>query len=645
MGRWNDDPRLTGRQNPITRRRFFGLTGGAVASAILAACGGGNAGTYGDGQSTSQAGGTTPTSSSGQQTGGTPAASGSTASGGGKEFHGAWPYQVPPAGHFNLLEGVTQGILGSASGGPFSIYADLVLSPMAMYYWKEQDWLPLLAEEWSFEEGSDEFVVTLKSGLKWSDGSPLTSKDVVSTFWAIRALRNVVWSYIDNVQADDESTVRFHMSKPSTVVERYVLKVHIVSDAHYGEFANRVRELFEGGGDIDAPEGQDLLKEIQNFRPEQVLASGPFNFDYGSITNARLTLVKNATGLNADQVQFGTIVLFNGETPDVTPVVLAKDVDYATHGFPPATEKAFQEQGLRIIRPPVYTGPALIFNLDQLPEFKDKRVRQALAYAIDRNQNGTVALAESGKGVQYMAGFSDIAVPGWISESDLQKLNRYEQDPAKAEELLTAAGWTKSGDTWQTPEGKNAEYEILFPAEYADWSASAQNVAEQLTAFGIKVTPRSVTFSQQPIDVDKGNFQLALQNWGSSSNPHPHFSFVTDLFTHNIPIAANQGGKGMAFELKQQTDALGEVDLEQLVVDAALGLDEQAQKERVTTIAIAFNELLPMIPLFERYGNNPVLEGVRVQPWPADDDPIYLNAPYGDNFCVMMLLTGDLKPV
>jgi peptide/nickel transport system substrate-binding protein len=93
---------------------------------------------------------------------------------------------------------------------------------------------------------------------------------------------------------------------------------------------------------------------------------------------------------------------------------------------------------------------------------------------------------------------------------------------------------------------------------------------------------------------------------------------VADLFTHNIPIAVNQGGRGMGFELVQETDAFGQVDFEQLVVDSALGLDEEAQKQQVTQIAIAFNELLPMIPLYERYGNNPVLEGVRVQPWPAD---------------------------
>jgi len=611
-------PRDSQRQSslhraPLSRRRFVGASSATAVGLILAG----------------QAG---PGGVSAAQTG-------------GAEYHGAWPFQVPPAGHFNHLEGVTNAVLGSAGGGTFSPYADLVVPTMGLYRWKDAEWIPRLAETWAFEPDSQEFVVTLKSGLMWSDGSPLTSQDVLSTVWATRALRNVVWNYIDGVEATDEFNLRFHMSKPSTVVERYVLKMHIVADAQYGAMATTVRDFFEAGGTMATPEAETILDELQNFRPEEILASGPFNFDYSSITNAQMTLVKNDNGLDADVVGFDRVVLYNGETPDITPVVLAQDVDYATHGFPPATEQAFMQQGLRIVRPPTYTGPALYINFDKLPEFNDKKTRQALAHAIDRAQNGQVSLLESGVAVDLMAGFSDTTVPNWLSEEDQGKLNKYELDQAKAEQLLTEAGWTKNGDAWQTADGKPAEYEILFPAEFADWSASATNVAEQLSAFGIQVTPRSVAFTQQPIDVDTGNFEMAIQAWGIGSNPHPHFSFVQDLFTHNIPIAANQGGKGIAFPLQQETDAAGAVDLEALVLNAAEGLDEAAQKEQVTQVALAFNELLPIVPLFERYGNNPVLEGVRVQPWPADDDPIYANALYGDNPGVVFLVTGVLKPV
>jgi peptide/nickel transport system substrate-binding protein len=192
--------------------------------------------------------------------------------------------------------------------------------------------------------------------------------------------------------------------------------------------------------------------------------------------------------------------------------------------------------------------------------------------------------------------------------------------------------------------GEEARFELSFPAEYADWSASGTDAAEQLTNFGIICEPRAVSFTQHPIDVDMGNFELAIRGWGSSSNPHPHFSYTTAFYTHNT-LAVNNGGEGIAFDLNQETEVAGAVDINQLVVDSALGLDEQAQIENLTTIAQVFNELLPKIPLFERYGNNAALEGVRVAEWPADDALILQNSPYADGIPTILMLTGELPPV
>jgi peptide/nickel transport system substrate-binding protein len=254
-----------------------------------------------------------------------------------------------------------------------------------------------------------------------------------------------------------------------------------------------------------------------------------------------------------------------------------------------------------------------------------------------------VSLAESGIGVQYMAGMSDNLVEAWVNADAVETLNQYAYDVDAAAALLEEAGWTKDGDVWTMSNGEEARFELIFHAEYADYSASGQDVAEQLTNFGIAVEPRAVTFTQVPIDIDKGDFELAINGWGSSANPHPHFSYTTAFFTNNT-LAVNNGGDGIAFDLNQTTEVAGDVDLDQLTVDSALGLDVEAQKGNLTTIAQVFNELLPKIPLFERYGNNAALEGVRVEAWPADDDPILKNSPYADGIPTMLMLTGGLAP-
>jgi len=552
----------------------------------------------------------------------------------GGELHTAWPYQAPPTGHFNTF--VTDAIT-------LGIYQALMEPPLFFYMWADDDWMPVAGETWEF---SDETTlrVTLKEGAVWSDGSAFTSQDVVDTFDIVRLQNLAVWRFLESVEAVDETTVDFHLLEPSTTVPRRVLReTFIRPSSTYGEFAQRVRDLVEGGMNSESAEWQALLDEFNAFRPEDMVVLGAFKIDQESITESQMIVNKVPTSFMADWVKFDRILNYNGETPDVTPLVLAGDVDYATHGFPPATESEFIAQGIRVIRAPLYTGPALYFNHDvhpfELPEF-----RQAVAYVIDRDENGFIALAESGRRQMWMTGFSDNLVENWLTDDTKAKLNQYDYDTAAAEELLTGLGFTRDTDNvWKDETGKRLEFELTAPAEFADWSAAAENVAEQLTEFGIATTFRGVNFQQHPVDVRNGDFELAIRDWGAG-NPHPHFSYNTNFNSYNFTggeVLATTG-PGMNFELTQPT-SMGELNLGELTDQAGLGGSIDDQREIVNTLALAYNELLPQIPLWERYGNNPAPE-IRVSGWPADDDPIYQNGPYGDPFFTVMLLNGTLTP-
>ncbi|MGN6483435.1 MAG: ABC transporter substrate-binding protein [Thermomicrobiales bacterium] len=648
----------------LSRRRFAGASAGTLAAAMLA-------------------GGPLPLG----------AGRVVMAQDGGKEFHGAYPYDgAPPTGNFNSF-----ATSGNILQGPSTVYGDLIIEPLAMFYWEAQTWEPLLATDWAFIKSSgsatpaaspaaspaseaspvaatkltavdpawfdgttavagkaaeaaptdaDTFVVKLREGTVWEDGTPITTKDLVDTVWCLRIMSNVVWNFISDAYAIDDQVAAFPMSVPATVVERYVIRQSNPRPSSiFGDWAQKARDLFESGKSIDDDEGKQLLDEFNKFRPDKVIASGPFTIDIPSITDAQMSLVKNPKAWNVDKVAFDKIVNYNGETDTITPVVLAKEIDYATHGFAPASEKQMIAEGIRILRPPTYGGAAFYMNFGTLGDaFGDKKVRQGLAHAIDRAQNGTVSLGDSGVPVKYMAGFSDNNVPKWMAEGDIAKLNTYDKDDDKASALLQEAGWKKDGDTW-TPPGSKTSFELTFPAEYADYSATGADLADQLNAWGIQVTPRAVTYTQVYIDWDKGNFDCGIGGWGASSNPHPHFSFVVPFLTRNYPIAKNNGGKGIDFPLEQDTDVAGKVDIEALVIDSARGLDVEKQKSQVSTIAEVFNELLPCVPLYERYGNNAGLEGVRVKAWPADDDPMLKQSPYGDGIPTLLMFTGKIEAV
>lgn len=575
------------------------------------------------------------------------------------EFHAAWPYLDPGAGgHFNHF--VTNSILT-----PPNIYGDLMFAPLGMQYWANNEWLPLLAESWSFIRtnheaatpssssndesesdiaNSDTLQVVLRQGVMWSDGNPVTSRDVIDTFDILRLQSNTVWDYLSSIEELDDHTLNFYMSSPSTVVERYVIRRSPLPSAIYGEWAQKARDIIASGKQPEDPEWTQLNEEFNAFRPTTLIVNGPYTIDIDSVTNAQFSMPRNPDSYWAANAKFDRIVNFNGETDTISAVVLSKDIDYATQGFPPATEQSMIDAGIRILRPPVYNGPALLINFGKLAHFADKRVRQALAHAIDRDQTAVVSHGQSGIGVRYMTGFSDNLVPTWLADDVASQLNPYEYDQEKAASLLEEAGWTKDGDWWKDPSGQVAEFDLTFPTEYARQSAAGIDIAEQLTAFGFNITPRAITFTQIGPDIEEGRFDFAIQTWGNSSSPHPHYSFVADFFTFNA--RTDQPGKrGIDFPLQQDTDALGQVDIDQMVVESGEGMDSEAQRKRVAELAQVFNELLPKLPICESLGNNAALEGVRVQSWPADDDPLLKNSPYADGIPTMLIYTGDLVPV
>ncbi|MGH2490978.1 MAG: ABC transporter substrate-binding protein, partial [Candidatus Limnocylindria bacterium] len=382
-----------------------------------------------------------------------------------------------------------------------------------------------------------------------------------------------------------------------------------------------------------------IRAELAALRPTTPPAIGPYKIDPASVNEAQLTFVRNTGGLFTDQVNFDKVVIYQGETAAVTPLVLAGDIDYATHGFPIATEKAFQDAGIRILRPPAYSGPALVFHWEKAAAFQDKRLRQAIAHAVNREELAKITFNAASQ-QKFMAGIPDEIVPLWIDETNQKKLNAYAFDQKKASDLMTAAGYAKGSDGIWAKGGTKLEFELYFPSDFADWSASADYLQKSLNTFGIKITPRGAIRSQQLPDVNDGKFQLALMGW-AIGNPHPQGSYVQDLRTHNTTPA----GGGYKYPLKQTTDVAGAVDLNALIDEMGVGFDTNAQKAAVTKMALAFNELLPVIPLAERFGNNPLNEKARVAGWKPDGDKVYKNSFGTDNFTVLMIMDGTLYTI
>ncbi len=322
-------------------------------------------------------------------------------------FVGAWPYPAPNVAHYNTF------VTNMVSFG--TLYNDLIRLPLAIYLWAEGKYMPVLATDWYFlpKDNPGYFFVTIRNDAKWSDGSPVTAKDVWATFEVGYLVGWGVWRYISDVQIMGDYTVMFRLSKPSLIAERLILRTEIRDYKTYGEWAEKVAQLRKAGKDRKSEEMKKLLMEFRQFRPKEMLADGPFMLDPNRYTEAEAYLVRNPYYFDKDTVKIDEIKIVNGETAVITPLILAKEIDYATHAFPPAVEKQFIAQGIRIIRAPTGSGPAIVFNHAIYP-FNIPEFRKAIAYAVNREECGYVSMGKSGIPVKLMAGMSDNLAKVWL---------------------------------------------------------------------------------------------------------------------------------------------------------------------------------------------------------------------------------------
>ncbi len=493
---------------------------------------------------------------------------------------------------------------------------------------------------------SNVLTVKLKPGLKWSDGSAMTAKDIVGSYDIMWAQGYSVWSYINDVKAVDDVTIDFYITTASPRALRLILRSNQpVAYSEYGKWMDQFAQFRKDGKATDSDEVKKAVDDLLAYKPTTApVVYGPYNIDPASVTEAQMTLVKNPTGYNADKIDFSSVLIYFGETAASLPLVLSNEVDYSTHGYTASdVEQISAMPDMKVLSGPTGTGPGLWFNEAVAPLDK-KEVRQAFAYIIDREENAKVAMGPAGKAIEYEAGFTDLGVKGWLTADTIAKLNPYKKDWAKAEELLTSVGFKKGSDgKWLDDQGKPVAFELSVPADFADWLGAAENASQQLNAFGFDTKVRGYPSADRATTQKEGKYQILVDLAIYYNPPHPQTSFNYYLNTPRNNPEATDGLYGFKFPWKQTLADGTEVNIPDLLKAAADGFDFEAQKPAIQTLSLLVNDQLPVLALFERYATDPINFGTRVDGWLPFDNPMYQNGQGSDNYIAIQFLEGDLK--
>src|SRR5687768_4636533 len=251
------------------------------------------------------------------------------------------------------------------------------------------------AEE--FPEGVTAVItITLPEGATWSDGSALTAKDLVGTWDILWMRKSAIWDSLADVVAKDDQTVQFQITTPGPAVLDAIVRSNSPRPySQYSKWMDAAAEFRAADADRDGADVTALNEELNAFTPEEGVTYGPYNIDPASVTEAQLSMVKVPTGFNADQIDFDTVTVYYGDTAQDMPLYLSGEMDYSSNAYSPANLDAIRAVGPHIVvlGGPATNGPGIYFNNDVYP-LGVKEVRQAIAYAIDRVENCTVARSE-----------------------------------------------------------------------------------------------------------------------------------------------------------------------------------------------------------------------------------------------------------
>ena len=540
-------------------------------------------------------------------------------------FAGGWPYSTPPTGHFNMfLSGAIE----------LKFWREIQQHPLATYVAETDTYDPLLATAWEASEDGASFKVTLRDDAKWVNGDAFTAKDVWTTFMVYRLVNNAVWSYIDNVEIVSDTEVNFSVKTPTSLIIRQILRKPMVDYASYGSYADQVQALLDEGKNEESAEWAALSESFNTFRPEFVNATGPFYMDTDSISESCIELKKNENSFLADAVKFDKILVYNGDVPELTPLVLNQEVDFLTHVFPPASVETFSAMGYDLIGAHGKDGIAIYFNESVAP-LDQKSVRQAFAYIIDRDRVGEIALPGTTVGNKYVTGLADVITEVWV---DVEKLNPYEVNHEKAAELLEASGLSKHDDgQWYLADGKPFTISIQCPTSWSDASAAAMEMAQELTAFGIKTNIDGIDSTMRQTNIIEGEYQVAVSFFGSAQ-PHPMYAYETPLLVSNVNAPS-----GLNYPMVQETESCGTVDLSELLVESTAGWDTEAQKAAIEKIALTINETVPYLPIYVKNSKYISSRGLLTD-W-GTDESLYLNSAGDDSYVVIKLLRGEIAPI
>ncbi len=352
-----------------------------------------------------------------------------------------------------------------------------------------------LAKSYSISKDNKVITFKLKKGIKWQDGVEFTADDVIFTY-----------NLIMDPKTPTAYRGDYELVKKVEKVNKYEVKVY-----YKKPFAPALGSWTISILPAHLLKGKDILKTPLSKHP---VGTGPFIFEKWEVGQV-VKLKSNNNYFNGRPYLNGYIYKIIPDSATMFLELKAGKIDLM--GLTPIqfrrqTETKFFKENFKKFCYPVFSYTYLGFNLKD-PLFKDRKVRQAIAYAINKK--------EIVDGV--LLGLGTVATGPyrpdmWYYNKNVKK---YNYNPEYAKELLKEANWVDSNhDGILDKNGKKFEFTILTNQGNNNRLKTAEIIQMRLKKVGIKVNIRVIEWASFINEfIDKRRFQAVILGWSTGIDP------------------------------------------------------------------------------------------------------------------------------
>ncbi len=477
----------------------------------------------------------------------------------------------------------------ATSSGRSLGYTQVIYEPLADWNSVQPaaDPTPRLAESWTWNDDYTQIDITVRQGVKWSDGQDLTAQDVAYSFQLRKdndALNGDALALGDISVNGDVVTVTFTESE--FVNAQKVLGTFIVPEHIWKDIADPTTDLNQN----PVGSGPFVLKSWTN-QAVTLTANPDYWGGKPAVPELRYTSYNDNSAL--------TTALINGDVQwgwtfiaDFQNVYVAKD----------ANNHAWYPTNLGV--------DALFLNTTKAP-FDNAALRKAVAMVIDRDAISQQASSGGSPATTSVTGLPSPAGDEYVASEFQGKA--YTPDVEGAKKVLTDAGYTFQGDTLMDPSGAPVTFTLTDPSGWSDYLTALQIISENVKQIGIAASVDARNADTWTNDIATGNFDAALHWTDSGSTPWNMYSnFMDGAQLKDIGQTATWNfGR---FDSPDATQALA---------DYAKASSDEDRASALQKVQEIFVDQVPAIvttarPAFGEYSTK------YYTGWPGDDDP-YMN--------------------